>query len=197
MVIREKQVVLRDGSIVLLRSAVETDAEEICHHKMVTSGETYYMARYPEECVSDLEKTRLRLKNVETDEQEFMVTAFSKERIVGDAGITRIRTHKKYLHRAGFGISIQKEFWGLGLGRIMVRIALEQAKRNGFEQVELGVFSDNPRAIHLYETCGFQKTGMILNAFKLKDGTYRDEIQMVCFLEKQPTEGTVTLFSGR
>lgn len=61
----------------------------------------------------------------------------------------------------------------------MLELALEQAWENGFEQLELGVFSDNERAIRLYEKYGFQKTGVSPRAFKLKDGTYRDEILMV------------------
>ena len=64
----------------------------------------------------------------------------------------------------------------------MDEAALRQAKANGYEQVELGVFEDNPRARHLYEKLGFQEQGRTLRAFRLKDGTYRDEIQMVKFL---------------
>ena len=64
----------------------------------------------------------------------------------------------------------------------MIEAALRQAKENGFEQVELGVFEDNSRARHLYEKLGFQEQGRTLRAFCLKDGTYRDEIQMVKFL---------------
>ena len=60
--------------------------------------------------------------------------------------------------------------------------ALEQAKENGFTQVELGVFADNDRARYLYRKLGFTEMGCILKAFCLKDGTYRDEVQMVKFL---------------
>ena len=90
--------------------------------------------------------------------------------------------HFKMRHRASLGISIKKKAWGLGLGKLLMEKALEQAKENGFEQVELGVFEDNPRARHLYEKLGFQEQGRTLRAFRLKDGTYRDEIQMVKFL---------------
>ena len=44
------------------------------------------------------------------------------------------------------------------------------------------MFEDNPRARHLYEKLGFQEQGRTLRAFRLKGGTYRDEIQMVKFL---------------
>ena len=59
---------------------------------------------------------------------------------------------------------------------------LDSCVKLGIEQVELGVFEDNPRARHLYEKLGFQEQGRTLRAFRLKDGTYRDEIQMVKFL---------------
>ncbi len=45
----------------------------------------------------------------------------------------------------------------------------EQAKANGFEQVELGVYSDNDRARHMYRKMGFREYGMNPRAFKLKD----------------------------
>ena len=64
----------------------------------------------------------------------------------------------------------------------MVQYAIEQAKLNGFELLELGVFEDNEPAIHLYEKLGFVKYGIQPRAFKLKDGTYRDEIIMVKML---------------
>ena len=59
---------------------------------------------------------------------------------------------------------------------------IDQARANGFEQLELGVYSDNSRAIHLYEKFGFERYGIQPRAFKLKDGTYRDEIIMVKML---------------
>ena len=43
---------------------------------------------------------------------------------------------------------------------------------HGFEQVELGVYSDNDRARHMYKEMGFKEYGMNPRAFKLKDGTY-------------------------
>ena len=44
------------------------------------------------------------------------------------------------------------------------------------------MYSDNSRAIHLYEKFGFERYGIQPRAFKLKDGTSRDEIIMVKML---------------
>ena len=140
------------------------------------------MARYPEEGRLNLENAKKGLKETEKDAQNFMVTAYLEGKIIGDAGVTKLRELMKFRHRAYFGMSILKEYCELGLGSAMMETAIAQAKENGFEQMELGVFADNPRAIHLYEKFGFEKYGIQPRAFKLKDGTYRDEIIMVRFL---------------
>ena len=179
MVIDKKEIILKNGQRILLQSSTEKNAESICSHRYSTSSESYFMARYPEEISLDVEQMKVNLCAIEKDEKDFTVTAFFGEKIIGDAGITKIRNHMKYRHRAYFGISILKEYCNQGLGKYMLDIALDQAKKNGFEQVELGVFEDNLRAIHLYEKCGFEKVGIQPRAYKLKDGTYRNEIQMM------------------
>lgn len=151
----------------------------ILYKPYIQSSESHFMARYPEEINLDIERMRENLVAIEKDEKDFIITAFLGEKIIGDAGVTKIRNHMKYRHRAYFGISILKEYYNQGLGKYILDIALEQAKKNGFEQVELGVFEDNLKAIHLYEKCGFKKVGIQPRAFKLKDGTYRNEIQMM------------------
>ena len=116
-------------------------------------------------------------------DRDFMVNAYIGDELIGDLGVTLIRPHVKYLHRAYLGMSIRLKYTGMGLGSFMMQVALEQAKANGFEQVELGVYSDNDRARHMYKKMGFKEYGMNPRAFKLKDGTYRDEIIMANIFE--------------
>ena len=185
MLIQEREIILKNGQKVILKSATATDAEGICEHRYRTSAETHFMARYPEEGRLNTEKMRDGLKSLEEDAQAFLVTAYLDGKIIGDAGVTKVRELMKYCHRAYFGMSILKEYCELGLGSTMMETAIAQARENGFEQIELGVFEDNPRAIHLYEKFGFEKYGTHPRAFKLKDGTYRDEIIMVKFLQEE------------
>lgn len=181
MKIREQKFTLPDGRELTLRSAAADDWAQLSEHRRITSGETHFMARWPEECGFDESRMRTYLTAAGESPLGFMVTAFDGERIVGDLGVAEVRPHLKYRHRAYMGVSIQQAYCGCGLGSRMLEIALEQAKQNGFEQVELSVFSDNERAMGLYEKYGFQKFGMTPRAFKLKDGSYRDEIIMVRF----------------
>lgn len=182
MLIKAKEITLKNGQKIILKSATAEEAEAICEHRYRTSGETHFMARYPEEGRLNTEKMKEGLKQMEEDPQNFLVTAYLDGKIIGDAGVTKLRELMKYRHRAYFGMSILKEYCELGLGSAMMENAIAQAKENGFEQMELGVFEDNPRAIHLYEKYGFEKYGVQPRAFKLKDGTYRDELIMVKFL---------------
>lgn len=182
MKIQEKEVRLKNGQTVLLRSPDAADAAAVNEHRQITSSQTHFMARYPEEIVYSEEAIKQQLDAVNSDPRDFGISAFLGGRLVADCRLTKPRPHLKYRHRGYFGISIQKELWGLGLGGILLRETLRIAKENGFEQVELGVFSDNTRAIHVYQREGFQTVGIQPRAFKLKDGTYRDEVLMVRFL---------------
>ena len=60
---------------------------------------------------------------------------------------------------------------------------LRAARRMGFGQIELGVFSRNGRAKRLYEKMGFVRCGTTPRAVRYKDGSYDDEIVMVKRLE--------------
>lgn len=181
MKIEPREYELPSGKALLVRSVTAADAEVHIKFKCMTSGETHFMARYPEEGVS-LEAMGNRLADCGESPVNFEVGAFAGEKLVGEFGVAQLRPHIKYRHRAVMGISVRKEYWGCGLGSYLMQLAIDQTRANGFEQLELGVYSDNSRAIHLYEKFGFKRYGIQPRAFKLKDGTYRDEIIMVKML---------------
>jgi len=54
------------------------------------------------------------------------------------------------------GIGITDEFHGAGLGKALLRKMLDEARKLGLERVRLGVWADNPRAIHVYDSVGFR-----------------------------------------
>lgn len=178
MRIKETNVFLKNGHEITLRSAEPQDAQAVLDNMKQTSLETYFMIRYPEEIKRSIEAEERFLNAVCEDEKDIMIVACTGEEIIGCASVMKIGEQLKCIHRGGMGISIQQKYCNEGLGVFMVKELLAYAKDN-FEQIELGVFEDNPRAIHLYEKLGFKRFGVIPRAFKLKDGTYRDEIQMI------------------
>ena len=182
MIVESKEILLDNGLKIVLRSATEYDAKMICEHRYITSGETYFMARYPEECTFDVSVMAARLKGTKRSSCDFTITAFLDKEVIGDLAVSQLEMLNKYRHRAYIGIAIRKQYCNIGLGSIMLEYAIKQAKYNGFEQLELDVFEDNIWAIHLYKKFGFLQYGIHPKAIKLKDGTYRDELMMVKML---------------
>ena len=183
MRIDERCYMLPDGREITIKSAGPEDALKIKLHREEVCGETHFMAREPEDGPWNQEMIRARFESVANDDREFMVDAYLGDELIGELGITTVRPHIKYLHRAYLGMSILQEYVGKGLGSFMMKTALEQAKANGYEQVELGVFSVNAIARHMYSKMGFKEYGMNPRAFKLPDGSYNDEIIMAYIYE--------------
>lgn len=183
MIIPEKEVILKNGQKAVLRSPRQEDARALHEHRYRTSGESSFLSRYPEEVVWNETLIKRIVTAVNEEERDFFLAAFVDGRLIAEAGTMKLKNHMKYLHRASFGISIQEEYCNLGLGSIILQESIKLAEEQGFEQLELGVFEENERALHVYEKLGFQRVAVQPRAFKLKDGSYHDEIQMVLFLK--------------
>ena len=81
-------------------------------------------------------------------------------------------------HRANFGISIEQAFWGLGIGREMLRVCIECAKAAGYAQLELEAVADNERAIALYQSEGFIECGRNPKGFRSRTSGWQALVHM-------------------
>ena len=91
------------------------------------------------------------LEKKEASTNEIEIVAFVDGKVVGTDGIEAVGTKSKVKHRAEFGISVLKEYWGLGLGRALTEACIKCAKEAGYVQLELEVEAENERAISLYK----------------------------------------------
>jgi len=78
-------------------------------------------------------------------------------------------------HVGVLGITVDRPYRGRGLGAVLLRTALEQA-RGRFEIVRLNVFSVNVRARSLYERFGFRLCGHLDREVKRGDRYLDEEI---------------------
>ena len=177
----EKEVTLRNGDSVVLRSPRASDAEAMLHYLHQTSGETDFLVRYPEEIEVSPEKLREEeefLEMMVNSPCNMMIAAFRGDELLGNIGLNCVGERRKIRHRCSIGIAVVKEAWGIGLGRMLMEAAARSAGELGFEMVEMGVMDGNDSAHSLYLSMGFQEYGRMPHAFKLADGSYRDEILM-------------------
>ena len=89
-------------------------------------------------------------------------------------------SHVAYI--GGFGIL--SAYQNMGLGKRIMHAAIEKLAGEGVKRIELIVEGDNPRAIKLYESLGFQKEGTLRRFFKrASDSSYIDDLYMARLLD--------------
>lgn len=179
MIYEEKTITLKNGQTCILRSPTIGDAENMLSYLRQTSGETPFMARYEDEVTMTADEESTFLSAIIDDPKAAMIAAFIDGRLVANVGLSRVANREKYAHRAELGISIKRDFWGLGLGTVMMSAAIDAAKAMGYEQLELEVVTENLRAVTLYQRYEFETFGTRERSFKFRDGSYCSEYLMM------------------
>jgi len=98
--------------------------------------------------------------------------------IVGSAGVCAVRSRRKDDHRARFGISILKEYWGMGIGLALMDASVDCARQAGYTQLELEVVADNERAVSLYRRAGFEEYGRNPRGYWSASAGYQELVYM-------------------
>ena len=133
-----KTVLLTGGVELLVRNAVASDARALRETTQRTHTQTDFLLSYPDEQSGDDEQEARSLEETERSGNEVELVAIIDGHIVGSAGVSAVRSRRKVAHRARFGISILKECWGMGIGRILMEASIDCARQAGYTQLELG-----------------------------------------------------------
>ena len=176
---REKTVPLKNGKICTLRLAEDSEAEMLLEYLHVTSAQTPYMIREPEEVRTSVEEEVEFIRKNRENRRALHLLAFVDGKLAGSCSFAPNSERIRARHRCTVGISLYREFWGMGIGTALMSEILSAAKTAGFEQAELDVVSENAPAVGLYKKLGFRETGTIPHAFKYRDGSYADFLFMV------------------
>ena len=179
MVFEEKSMKDKLGRSVVFRNARPEDAGDLIKYLKVTSAETPYLIREPEEITITKPEEEQFIQDKIDAERELMLVAFMDGKHIGNCSLMSIAPYKRYCHRCEVAIALYKEYCGLGIGKAMLQIVLELAKNVGYEQAELEVMTENKDAIYLYEKLGFEKHGTFPDNMKFADGSYMDAYWMM------------------
>ena len=147
------------------------DAAALLEYLKIVGGETENLSFGAEGVPLDIEAERAYLDTQVQPHKNIQVLAKANGEIIGTASLNR--RQNRMSHRAEFGISVKKAWWGCGAASALTEAILAFAKENGFEQLNLEVRSSNARAIHLYEKFGFRKLCTFPHFFKI-NGEYVD-----------------------
>lgn len=117
---------------------------------------------------------------------ELQLVAERAGRVVGSAGLHPGQALRRR-HTAMLGISVLPEAQGQGVGRALMQVLCDYADGWGqLLRLELTVFTDNRRALSLYERFGFRHEGTH-RAYALRNGEYADVFCMARLHPKPPT----------
>lgn len=114
-----------------------------------------------------------QIAKIKKDRAVFLLV-FSGATLIGSSGITLGAGAKS--HVGDFGIIIAKNFRDQGIGTLLMKLTLAEAKKRlkGMKIITLGVFANNPRAIALYKKFGFKRYGTLPGGVFLR-GKFADE----------------------
>lgn len=99
------------------------------------------------------------------------------KKVVGVVGLN-ISSNPRTRHTASLGIMVHKDYQGTGIGNKLMTEILDLADNwLMLIRIELGVFTDNEKAIKMYKKFGFEIEGTRKYA-AVKNGKYADEYIM-------------------
>ncbi len=175
----EQSIVLKNGKEALIRNGIASDGPAVYEVFHLTHAETDFLLSYPDEISFDPEQEARFLEEKTKSPNEAELVAVIGGKIAGTAGIGPAGTQYKVKHRAEFGISVRKEYWGLGLGKALTEACIRCAGEAGYDQLELAVVAENERAQSLYRSLGFEEYGRNPRGFRSKTSGYQELVYML------------------
>jgi len=170
----KKVIILRDGAKVFLRPELSTDTNMLWEMFSTLSKESLRFLVGP--------FTRERIQgwtnNINYDRVLPIVGLAEEEgktRIVASATLTFFEAPADK-HKAELGITVHDDYQNKGLGTALTGHMVEIAKKRGLRKVSLRVLTENEKAIHMYEKCGFKIEARLREEHFVNEKYYDDYI---------------------
>lgn len=173
-----RTVKLKDGRECCLRNGTESDGQAVVDLWRLTHGQTDYLLSYPDEGSADAAQEGRLLRAKEESPNEIEMLAVVGGAVAGSAGVAAVGTKYKVRHRAVFGISVAREYWGLGIGTALLLACIECARAAGYVQLELNAVAENARALSMYEKAGFVEYGRNPKGFYSRLSGFQEVVHM-------------------
>lgn len=119
--------------------------------------------------------------NLEDGKEFFLSQSYTGIAVDGERAVGLYILHPNNVGRCGHicnaSYAVSKDERGRGIGELLVKDCMAQAKALGFKILQFNaVVASNTVALYLYQKLGFQQLGTIPDGFLKKDGTYEDII---------------------
>ncbi|MBQ9213062.1 MAG: GNAT family N-acetyltransferase [Bacteroidales bacterium] len=174
-----KTITLKNSALCTFRNADECDSAAVLDVFLLTHRQTDFLLSYADENTFTAEDESRYLKAKTESPDEIEILAEINGKVIGTAGFEKIGGHCKVKHRADFGIGIDENFWGLGVGSALTAACIECAKKAGYKQLELQCVAENKKALDLYEKFGFVEFGRNPLGFNSRNSGFQELVYMM------------------
>jgi putative acetyltransferase len=119
---------------------------------------------------------KTKLENPPKGMHRLVAVTVDSQRVLGLLGLAPGKGRRA--HAGSIGMFVHDEYQDQGIGTQLMEAAIQLSDNwLNLRRLELEVFVDNPRAVHLYEKFGFVKEGTLVD-FAYRDGKYVDTLAM-------------------
>ena len=167
-----------DNLDILIRYPQDGDAYAMCNYINTLSQEKTYITYQGEKISLTSEEKYLKKQLIAfKDHKSAQLLLFVNGKLSGISSVDMQEKVKK--HIGVFGISISKEYRGMGLGKQLMKYVLDEAinNLNGLRIISLEVFAENENAIKMYKNFGFVEYGHLPEGNNYKN-KFVDDILM-------------------
>jgi len=156
-----------------IRDATPEDAASLIDLRRTVFGESDFMLYAPDEYSESAEALAKRIDGISRSGDSRLVLAFADGALAGYLGVAGSEVPRRR-HAAYVVVGVLRAHWGRGIGASMLTEVLRWAPTAGISRLELGVMTENERAIALYERLGFRVEGTRKRAYLVR-GRFVDE----------------------
>ena len=175
--INEQYFNLKDGRVLILRTALVKDASQIVRLMKDIVDEGPYTLAEPDEYKSTVKSESKKIKRFKDAPGKIYLVGEVNKEITGFISFDNWDT-KRTSHTGLFSVFIKKKWRGKGIGKILINGMLDWGRTNPVnKKISLAVFSTNKSAIALYKKLGFRQEGRCLKDMII-NGKYVDSILM-------------------
>lgn len=161
-----------------IREAIPSDAAELLKTTRTIGQETEFLVMDEKGINLPEELLAIQLEDIYESSNNTLFVALLGDKIVGTASL-KGSNEKRISHIVELGISILKDYWGMGLGSILMEELLLWAEENPeIYRIKLTVQEQNTAAIRLYEKFGFKKEAVMERGARGNDGRFLNVLLM-------------------
>ena len=173
---------LKDETKIIIRVPETKDAEGLIEHVKRINKETTFLIREAEEFNFTIKQQESFIQARVNSDINLFIIAEVEGKVIGSCILSGTNL-KREKHKMDLNISIQKKYWGLGIGTKLMELSIDWAKEKEVKKIGLKVDSSNSRAVGLYKKLGFEVEGRLLKDKYMSDGSYRNSYLMGLILD--------------